>query len=90
LPQRRHYNIADDVAVPLYIMPGQADLIRDAKTLVAEFRAQLGDTVPAVVVLDTLNRSLSGSESPRCQCGAGARECRDCRSTRRLAPVQPG
>jgi AAA domain len=60
---RRHYKIADDVEVPLYVMPGQVDLIADAKALVGEFRHQLGEAIPAVVVLDTLNRSLSGSES---------------------------
>jgi hypothetical protein len=60
---RRHYTIADDVGVPLYVMPGQVDLIADEKALVEEFRYQLGAVVPAVVVLDTLNRSLSGSES---------------------------
>jgi AAA domain len=60
---RRHYKIADDVSVPLYVMPGQVDLIRDEKALIRDFREQLGETVPAVVVLDTLNRSLSGSES---------------------------
>ena len=59
---RRHYDIADDVDVPLYVMPGQVDLIADAKALVGEFRYQLGERLPAVVVLDTLNRSLSGSE----------------------------
>jgi len=60
---RRHYQIADSTAVPLYVMPGQADLIKDSKALVADFKAQLGDAVPAIVVLDTLNRSLVGSES---------------------------
>jgi hypothetical protein len=44
-------------------VPGQVDLIADEKALVEEFRYQLDATVPAVVVLDTLNRSLSGSES---------------------------
>ena len=44
-------------------MPGQVDLIADEKALVEEFRYQLDAVVPAVVVLDTLNRSLSGSES---------------------------
>jgi hypothetical protein len=44
-------------------MPGQADLIHDEKTLIADFRAQLGGTVPLIVVLDTLNRSLKGSEN---------------------------
>jgi hypothetical protein len=60
---RRHYGIANDMDVPLYVMPGQVDLIADEKALVEEFRYQLGTVVPAVVVLDTLNRSLSGSES---------------------------
>jgi AAA domain/Bifunctional DNA primase/polymerase, N-terminal len=60
---RRYYAIHDDVDVPLYVMPGQVDLIADEKALVKEFRYQLDATVPAVVVLDTLNRSLSGSES---------------------------
>src|SRR6516162_7452467 len=44
-------------------MPGQVNLIADKKALVDEFRYQLGPVVPSVVVLDTLNRSLSGSES---------------------------
>ena len=57
---RRHYAINDDVDVPLYVMPGQVDLIADEEALVDEFRYQLDAIVPAVVVLDTLNRSLSG------------------------------
>jgi len=60
---RRHYQIADDVAVPLFVMPGQADLIKDHKTLIADLRAQLNGTAPIIVVLDTLNRSLRGSEN---------------------------
>jgi hypothetical protein len=61
--QRRHYNVHCDEDVPLYVMPGQVDLIKDEATLVAEFRLQLGDIKPAIVVLDTLNRSLKGSEN---------------------------
>jgi AAA domain len=60
---RRYYKIGDEVDVPLYVMPGQVDLISDGKALTEEFSFQLGDRTPAVVVLDTLNRSLSGSES---------------------------
>jgi AAA domain len=60
---RRHYGISPDTNVPLFVMPGQADLIKDHKTLIADFREQLGDAQPAVIVLDTLNRSLKGSES---------------------------
>ena len=60
---RRHYEIAEDTHVPLYIMPGQANLIKDHVRLIADLKAQLGDVVPAAVVLDTLNKSLIGSES---------------------------
>jgi AAA domain len=60
---RRHYHIADDVDVPLFVMPGQVDLINDERALVGEFKYQLGGAAPAAVILDTLNRSLSGSES---------------------------
>jgi hypothetical protein len=60
---RRHYEIAEDTHVPLYIMPGQANLIKDHVKLIADLKAQLGDVVPVAVVLDTLNKSLIGSES---------------------------
>jgi hypothetical protein len=60
---RRHYELDETLHVPLYVMPGQANLIQDHKTLIADLRAQLGDVSPIVVVLDTLNKSLNGSES---------------------------
>ena len=60
---RRHYKIADDIDVPLFVMPGQVDLIKDAQSLVKEFQSQLIGELPAAVILDTLNRSLTGSES---------------------------
>ena len=44
-------------------MPGQANLIKDHVRLIADLRAQLDDVVPVAVVLDTLNKSLIGSES---------------------------
>ena len=47
----------------LHIMPGQANLIKDHKLLISDLKAQLGNTAPAAVVLDTLNKSLIGSES---------------------------
>jgi AAA domain len=60
--QRRHYEFDDNP--PLYTMSGQANLISDHKRLVSEIRAQLGpDVRPVAVVLDTLNRSLVGSEN---------------------------
>ena len=39
-------------------MPGQANLITEHPTLIAEITEQLGKTRPAAVVLDTLNKSL--------------------------------
>jgi hypothetical protein len=62
--QRRHYKLAEDDDVPLHVMPCQMNLIRDHAAFIKDIGAQLsnGDK-PAVVVLDTLNRSLVGSES---------------------------
>src|SRR5262249_246119 len=62
--QRIHYKLdpADDV--PLHVMPVQIDLIKHHKRLIADIGGQLADgKPPSVVVLDTLNRSLVGSES---------------------------
>ena len=60
---RRHYNIEPDANIPLYVMPGQANLITEHRVLISDIAAQLGDTEPVAVVLDTLNKSLVGSES---------------------------
>jgi hypothetical protein len=60
---RRHYELEEDQHVPLYIMPGQANLIADYKTLIADITGQLSGEMPICVVLDTLNKSLMGSES---------------------------
>src|SRR6266567_1175714 len=61
---REHYKIPDDQDVPFYLSPLRMDLIKDHKALIQSIRAQLkpGET-PIVVALDTLNRSLVGSES---------------------------
>ena len=60
--QRRHYGHDDDP--PLYTMPGQANLIGEHSLLVRDIRSQLPEgTKPVAVVLDTLNKSLWGSES---------------------------
>jgi hypothetical protein len=60
---RRHYDIKPEAHVPLYVMPGQANLIKEHRVLIADIRAQLNNVCPAVVVLDTLNKSLFGSEN---------------------------
>jgi AAA domain len=48
---------------PFYIMSRPLSLVCDSKALIEDIRSQLGDTKPAAVCLDTLNRSLDGSES---------------------------
>jgi hypothetical protein len=50
-------------AAPFYLMASQLSLVADASAFVASIRAQLGDDCPVAVVIDTLNRSLAGSES---------------------------
>jgi AAA domain len=46
---------------PMHMLPTQLDLITDAEELILDIRDQSGD--PACIVLDTLNRSIVGSES---------------------------
>jgi hypothetical protein len=48
--------------VPFYLEPMTLDLVADYDELIAVVRRQISDR-PAAVVLDTLNRSLAGSES---------------------------
>jgi hypothetical protein len=70
---RRHYQIADDAHVPLYVMPGQANLIAEHTVLIGDIAEQLGETRPDAVVLDTLNKSLHGSENKDTDMGAYVR-----------------
>ncbi len=48
---------------PFYLVPTRLDLIDDHEELIREIRGTLGATRPAAIVLDTLNRSLRGSEN---------------------------
>jgi hypothetical protein len=54
-------------------MPGQANLIAEHRLLIADISAQLGEAKPVAVVLDTLNKSLWGSESKDEDMGAYVR-----------------
>ena len=49
--------------VPFYLEPVTLDLVKDATELARTIRITLGDVKPVAIVLDTLNRSLRGSES---------------------------
>jgi AAA domain len=70
---RRHYKITDGASVPLHVMPGQANLIAEHAVLIADITAQLGEVRPSAVVLDTLNKSLFGSENKDVDMGAYVR-----------------
>ena len=48
--------------MPFYLEPVTIDLVKDAPELIHAIRRSLGDVKPVVIVLDTLNRSLRGSE----------------------------
>jgi AAA domain len=60
---RQTFPIETTEPVPFYLQPMTLDLVRDHAELMAAVRRQLGITAPALVVLDTLNRSLRGSEN---------------------------
>ena len=49
--------------VPFYLLPATLDLVADHRELIAIIRSTLGEVSPCAVSLDTLNRSLRGSES---------------------------
>ena len=52
-----------DAEVPFYLTPLRMDLVKDHRALIASIREQIGPETPVSVTLDTLNRSLAGSES---------------------------
>jgi hypothetical protein len=49
--------------IPFYLVAAPIDLVADHGALIAAIRTNLEHDEPAAVVLDTLNRSLRGSES---------------------------
>jgi hypothetical protein len=60
---RQTFPIESKNPVPFYLQPLTLDLVADHVALIADIKRQLGTTAPALVVLDTLNRSLRGSEN---------------------------
>lgn len=58
---RRKYLKDHSGTVPFYLQPLRIDLIKDSDALIESIERQI--ETPIVVVLDTLNRSLNGSES---------------------------
>ena len=56
--------------VPFYLLCTRIDLAADGAMLIADIRAQLGEGGCAAIVIDTLNRSIGGSESDDGDMGA--------------------
>jgi AAA domain len=49
--------------IPFFLEPVTLNLVRDHRALIAAIKRQLGDKRPVAIALDTLNRSIQGSES---------------------------
>jgi AAA domain len=60
---RRRYLPEHHEPIDFYLIAVRADLVADHVEMIGAIRAQLGGKDPVLVNLDTLNRSLSGSES---------------------------
>ena len=56
----RHHGIE---AAPFYLITTPLDLAKQADALTASIEAQLPGVKPGAIIIDTLNRSLAGSES---------------------------
>jgi hypothetical protein len=54
---------AGDADPPFFLMPERLNLVAEHETLIAAIRAQCANEQPIVICIDTLNRSLVGSES---------------------------
>src|SRR5262249_49231413 len=57
---RREHKITD---VPFFLMPARMNMVTDHADLIASIDMQIGNCKPVAVTLDTLNRSMPGSES---------------------------
>jgi RecA-family ATPase len=60
---RQKHLAEDHEPVPFYLLDVPVDLIADQVALIAAIKEQLGEQVPAAVVIDTLNRALVGDEN---------------------------
>lgn len=55
--------LEEDTIVPFHLLPTRLDLAHDAEQLIYDIRAYMAGQTVAAIVIDTLNRSLAGSES---------------------------
>jgi hypothetical protein len=49
--------------IPFFVQPVNLDLVKEHRALIQAIKATLGERRPVAVALDTLNRSMAGSES---------------------------
>ncbi|MBV9199729.1 MAG: AAA family ATPase [Alphaproteobacteria bacterium] len=61
--RRRCLAPEDNQDPPFYLLPTRLDLVSEVELLAHEIAGQVGDERPVAIVVDTLNRSLRGSES---------------------------
>ncbi len=59
----RQAKMSEGASAAFHLMAEGLNLVADGPAFVAAIREQVAEQIPAVVVVDTLNRSLQGSES---------------------------
>lgn len=59
----RYLSETDESDPPFFLLTTRLDLVADADELIADIRAEIGADSCELVVIDTLNRSIAGSES---------------------------
>ncbi|WP_395020192.1 AAA family ATPase [Dongia sp.] len=73
---RHHHGLGATEDPPFYLLTTRLDLATDAGLLIADIRAQLPlDLAPGAIAIDTLNRSIAGSESSDEDMGAYIKAC---------------
>lgn len=60
---RRAHHVTDDEDLPFFLSAERIILPQDTDAIVGSIRRQFPDERPGVIVLDTLNRSIAGSEN---------------------------
>lgn len=60
---RQRHLTESEISIPFYLVAAPMILVRDHGALISAIRMQLGEQTPVAIVLDTLNRSIGGSES---------------------------
>jgi AAA domain-containing protein len=84
----RQIRLANDATVPpFHLLPTRLDLVREIDELIADIGAQLGQAPCVLIVIDTLNRSLAGSESKDEDMSGYVRACDRLREAFRSAVI---